>query len=69
MKCIKVTVRRDRKRLCFRSQKIEFLEAMSVKCCQKINHYENEEEVTALGRKDVKVVLIISNRKRAKVSC
>lgn len=26
-----------------------------------------EEEVIALGRKDVKVVLIISNRKRAKV--
>lgn len=40
---------------------------LRVKSCQEINHHEGEEEATASGREGAETVLIISNRKRAKV--
>ena len=41
--------------------------SLRVKSCQEINYHEGEEEVTASGRERAETVLIISNRKRAKV--
>ena len=40
---------------------------LRIKCCPEINHHEGEEEVTVSGREGAETVLMISNRKGAKV--
>lgn len=41
--------------------------SLRIKCSPEINHHEGEEEVIVSGREGAETVLMISNRKRAKV--